>query len=413
MAGSQKPKLPGLGNPAVHPRLNWASSLVGPVCLALLVLLHWRAPTGAIWVRFGVLSAAATASSWQSAPWHMIRRNERFAGAVIDLSDVFIIAAMFLLPAPMALLVSTGSFLMTWARDRIPFYKIAFNVSMYFTCGGLGWLVFHALPHSSHGQWLLAAAAGSALFLLVNMLGSMLARYAMRGIVITSWKDFWFRGYPWLEQVMCAGCAMLIAALWLLAPVFEVLALLPLVTLYRVLWFREVETESRTDGKTALFNSNYFSRTAKVEIARSLRNSYPLTLIMGDLDHLRMVNNARGHLAGDAAIVRAARVIRENVREVDVPCRFGGEEFAVLLPHAGMEEALQIAERLRQEIADSWPSDPRTGEAFQITMSLGVAELDAADPALQTLMQSADDALYAAKHAGRNCVQAALVPQPA
>jgi diguanylate cyclase (GGDEF)-like protein len=410
--GSQQPKLPGVRNPAVHPRLNWAASLVGPLFLVPLVLLHWRTPAGAIWVRFVVLGLAATVSSWQSAPWHMIRRNERFTGAVIDLSDVFIIGAVFLLPAPLAAIVSGGSFLMTWARDDVPLYKIAFNVSMYITCGGLAWMVFHALPRHANGPWLLAAAAASLVFLVVNMLGSLLARYVMRGIPVTSWQDLLYRAYPWLEQVMCAGCAVLIAALWRLAPVFEVLALLPLTTLYRVLWFREVETASRSDGKTGLFNSNYFTRTSKVEIARALRNDYPLTLIMCDLDHLRRVNNSRGHLAGDAAIVLASHVIRDNVREVDIPCRFGGEEFAVLLPHAGMDEALQIAERLRAEIADAWPKDPRTGEAFQITTSVGVAALDPDDPALQTLMQRADDALYAAKHAGRNCVQAARVEQP-
>ena len=403
--GSQQSQLPGARDPAVHPRLNWLASSAGPLCLAVLVVLYWRAPTQSEWWRFSALLLLAAASSWQSAPWHMIRRNERFAGAVIDLSDVFVIVAVLLLPGPLAVLVSLGAF-MSWVRDDVPLYKIALNLSMYMTCGTLAWLAFHSLPNRTNGEWLLAAGAGSAVFLVVNILGSTLARYAIRGIAVTSWKDLAYRHYPWFEQVMCAGCALLIPALWRLAPVYEILALLPLTTLYRVLWFREVETASRTDGKTGLFNSNYFTRTAKVEIARALRNDYPLTLIMGDLDHLRQVNNARGHLAGDAAIVRTAQVLRENVREVDIPCRFGGEEFAILLPHADLGEALEIAERLREAVATAWPADPRTGERFQIKMSLGVARLDAEDPAIQTLMQRADDALYAAKHAGRDCVRA-------
>jgi diguanylate cyclase (GGDEF)-like protein len=351
---------------------------------------------------FAVLLLAATLSSWESAPWQM-RRNERFQGLIIDLSDVFVIAGIFLLPGALAAVTSIGSFLLVWRKERVPAYKIAFNASMYMTCSVCGWLVFDGLGHAGHGRWLVAAGIAGAIFLTLNMLGALLARYVMRGIPVRSWREFG-NTYPWLEQILCAGCAVLVAALWRTAPVFEVLAVLPLTTLYRVLWFRQVEIASQSDAKTGLANVAYFTTTAEREITRALRAGYPLSVILGDLDELRKINNARGHLAGDAAIVLTGQIFREHVREVDLPCRFGGEEFAVLLPHAGLQDAYQIAERLREALDHTPAEDPRTGDGFRVTMSLGVATLDPHNPALQILLQRADDALYDAKRSGRNRV---------
>jgi diguanylate cyclase (GGDEF)-like protein len=400
--GGRPSSLPGVHDPVPHsPRLTAAATAAGPLLLAW-AFTRVSAPSGSIWGMFAVLLLAATLSSWESAPWQ-VRRNERFQGLIIDLSDVFVIAGVVLLPAALAALTSAGSFLLVWRKDRLPFYKIAFNASMYMTCSVAGRVAFDALGHHGHARWLLAASAAGAVFLILNMLGALLARYVMRGIPVRSWQDFG-NSYPWLEQILCAGSAVLLAALWRTAPVFEVLAVLPLTTLYRVLWFRQVEIASQSDAKTGLANVAYFTATAEREITRALRAGYPLSVILGDLDDLRRINNERGHLAGDAAIVLSAQILRDHVREVDLPCRFGGEEFAVLLPHAGLQEACQIAERLREELDRTPAEDPRTGDGFRVTMSLGVATLDPGNPALQLLIQRADDALYDAKRSGRNRV---------
>lgn len=401
--GGRPSSLPGVHDPVVHsPRLTAAATIVGPAFLAL-ALTRLSTPNTKTWGMFAVLVLAATLSSWESAPWHAARHNERFQGLIIDLSDVFVIAAVFLLPAALAALTSAGSFLLAWRKDRLPAFKIAFNASMYLTCSVAGRYAFDAFSRTSHAEWLLAASAAAAVFLLVNMLGALLARYVMRGIPVRSWKDLG-SAYPWLEQVLCAGGAVLVAALWRTAPVFEILAVPPLVTLYRVLWFRHVEIASQSDAKTGLANVAYFTATSEREITRALRAGYPLSVILTDLDDLRSINNQRGHLAGDAAIQLTAQILREQVREVDLPCRFGGEEFAVLLPHAGPQEAYQIAERLREALDHTPAEDPRTREGFRVTMSLGVATLDPSSPALQLLLQRADDALYEAKRSGRNRV---------
>jgi len=410
--GTSPSSLASVRDPVAHaPRLVALATLAGPACLAALAL-GFRLPSASTWLRFAVLLVAVTVAGLQSAPWQVARRNDGFEGLLIDVSDVFVIGAVFVLPGLLAALIGAGSFALMWAKDRLPAYKVAYNASMYAACGSAAWVLFHALDGRGDARWLAAAAAGAAAFLVLNMLGAVLARYVMRGIAVRGWRDVSV-DYPWLEESLCASCGVLMAALWRTAPVFEILALVPLTTLYRVLWFREVQTASRSDAKTGLFNAEYFMRTAERELVRARRADYPLSVILADLDDLRSINNSRGHLAGDAAILVAARALRAHVREVDLPCRFGGEEFAVLLPHAGPEEALAIAERLRQEVERTAAEDPRTGERFAVTLSLGVASLTGEDFALQGLIQRADDALYEAKREGRNRIRPARAAEVA
>jgi diguanylate cyclase (GGDEF)-like protein len=165
---------------------------------------------------------------------------------------------------------------------------------------------------------------------------------------------------------------------------------------------RLVERQAVTDGLTDLANRRQFEEALAAEINRAQRFGGTLALILADLDNFKQVNDRYGHQAGDEVLRRFADVLRETVRDVDVPARYGGEEFAVLLPQTDMEGAERLAERLRQAVAER-PLTTRPGALVACTASFGVASFpDSSTPA--ALFAAADEALYRAKAAGKNRV---------
>jgi diguanylate cyclase (GGDEF)-like protein len=137
-----------------------------------------------------------------------------------------------------------------------------------------------------------------------------------------------------------------------------------------------------------------------------------LSLIMLDLDHFKAVNDEYGHPTGDAVLAVLGQLIAGSMRAYDIAARIGGEEFAVVLPEVGLDDATMFAERLRLEIADSRVTSA-AGTAFSVTVSLGLATLATHGPTRAKMVAQADAALYAAKRAGRNQVAVApTVPLP-
>ena len=159
---------------------------------------------------------------------------------------------------------------------------------------------------------------------------------------------------------------------------------------------------ANTDGLTGVLNRRRFMELSRQEVARSQRYRGPLSLIMLDVDHFKLVNDSHGHEVGDEVLVSLAQVCRGVLRQVDLFGRVGGEEFMALLPETDLIGAVRVAERLRREIADQEvsPSQP----SVRITISLGVARLDQ-EMLLNELMKTADDALYQAKQKGRDRVE--------
>ncbi|MEP7357775.1 MAG: diguanylate cyclase [Anaerolineales bacterium] len=164
--------------------------------------------------------------------------------------------------------------------------------------------------------------------------------------------------------------------------------------------FAEVQLASITDGLTGLYNRRQLMMLAEREFQRTRRFQRPLSAIMLDIDHFKQVNDSYGHAAGDQVIAEVARRIAANVRTVDLPGRYGGEEFVLLLPETALPGAGLLAERLRQAIGSS--AIPTVAGPLPVTASLGVAT-DAADVTnAASLISRADAALYAAKEGGRN-----------
>ena len=169
---------------------------------------------------------------------------------------------------------------------------------------------------------------------------------------------------------------------------------------------RLVERQANTDGLTELPNRRQFEEALEAEISRAERFGGELALVLADLDDFKQVNDRYGHQAGDDVLRTFAGILRETVREIDLPSRYGGEEFAVLLPQTDIDGAHNLAERLRRALA-SRPMTTQPGSLVAVTASFGVASFPAAaTPA--ALFAAADDALYQAKHAGKNCVVSAV-----
>jgi diguanylate cyclase (GGDEF)-like protein len=171
--------------------------------------------------------------------------------------------------------------------------------------------------------------------------------------------------------------------------------------------FQKVREQALTDPLTGVYNRRYFFEMGNLEIEQARRSGRGLGVILLDLDHFKQVNDTYGHLAGDQILAQVAHILREQVRSSDVICRYGGEEFAVLLPEINMMGALQVAERLNQEIYRTSVTS-RKGEV-RVSVSMGVAMLDAETHTIDDMLHQADRALYAAKQAGRNCVR--YIPQ--
>jgi len=180
---------------------------------------------------------------------------------------------------------------------------------------------------------------------------------------------------------------------------------------------RLLESEERyralsvTDSLTGLFNRRHFFELAGKEFRRVERHSLPVAIIMLDIDHFKLVNDTRGHASGDKVLQAVAQCLRSSLRQNDIAGRYGGEEFVVLLPETDLEAAKLVAERFRSGIAE----EPMAveGGALAVTASLGVSAYvgkgssnGSVDHLVETIVDQADQALYQAKHSGRNRVVA-------
>jgi diguanylate cyclase (GGDEF)-like protein len=181
------------------------------------------------------------------------------------------------------------------------------------------------------------------------------------------------------------------------------------VALDNALLLKRAEALSVTDDLTHLYNSRYLNQVLRRETKRASRSGRPLSLLFIDLDGFKAVNDTYGHLFGSRALVEAAAVIRQSARETDVVSRFGGDEFALVLPDTGGEGAFAVGERIRERIA-AHKFLAGDGLNIHLTGSVGVATLPDVAASSEELVQAADKAMYAVKETGKNGIQAAVAP---
>jgi len=167
-----------------------------------------------------------------------------------------------------------------------------------------------------------------------------------------------------------------------------------------------LEQQVNTDHLTQLYNKKHFWHALSQELDRTQRSLQPTTLIMMDIDHFKSFNDNYGHLVGDKVLAHLASLITDSVRSIDIACRYGGEEFTIILPSTPLLVGAQVAERLRSRVEQSPLVTAQ--DRLNITISLGVdvcIKRDALTP--EQLVASADRQLYRAKQQGRNQVQCA------
>jgi diguanylate cyclase (GGDEF)-like protein len=166
------------------------------------------------------------------------------------------------------------------------------------------------------------------------------------------------------------------------------------------------KTMASTDGLTGIYNRRGFETRVVETLAAAGRNGLGVSLLMIDIDHFKRLNDEFGHLLGDEVLRQVAKLFSQHVRKNDVVCRYGGEEFAILLPETTTERAHAVAEKLRRVVGDhQFPGVPQS-----VTISLGIADSPTHAATRDELVRAADAALYAAKQNGRNRVEMAQQP---
>jgi diguanylate cyclase (GGDEF)-like protein len=321
---------------------------------------------------------------------------------------VFLAAAALLLRPGLALLVAALHYVPSWIRRRKPWRISVFNLAkavltIVAAAGVFRVLVDHAHWFSADERFAFAGAAACAAFVVVDHV--LLARM----IVLTSSRSFLQTGLFGFESLSTdIGLFALgvgVAGYWHTNVWLTLFVLTPLVIIHRAMFVPQLENEAKVDAKTGLYNVREFATALQTEVARAQRFGRPLALIMADLDYLRTINNTFGHLAGDAVLTGIAEIFRAEVREYDVPARFGGEEFSVLLPETTRDEAVEVAERIRLAVEAREFRVETNEEPIRATVSIGVACMPADAVEATALIHAADVAVYAAKHGGRNRVE--------
>jgi diguanylate cyclase (GGDEF)-like protein len=178
------------------------------------------------------------------------------------------------------------------------------------------------------------------------------------------------------------------------------------IALDNALRMQRAEALSVTDDLTQLYNSRYLSQVLRRETKRASRSGRPLSLLFIDLDGFKSINDTHGHLYGSSALVEAAGVIRVSARETDIVARFGGDEFALVLPDTGSDGATAVGERVRDKIA-AHRFLLSEGLDIRLTVSVGVATLPDVAASAEQLIHAADEAMYWVKDHGKNGIYVA------
>ena len=321
---------------------------------------------------------------------------------------VFLIPAALILPPELLVLVAVVQMVPEWLKMRYRWYLQTFNILDYSLSAMAAWFV---------GKWLIlehAGIANDALRLSLAGLASCIVFVAVNHILLAVMLRL-ARGFTLREtglfdaeyvatDLVLAALGVAVYAFWETNPWLVPFALTPLFLIHRSLSVPALQAEARVDPKTGLFNARHFAAALSEEIGRARRFERPMSLIMADLDLLRDINNTYGHLAGDAVLKGIADAFRSQLRHYDVPARFGGEEFSILLPETPPEQAMEIAERIRRAVAERTFDVETSSEPIRATVSIGVAGFPKDGTDANELIHQADLAVYRAKLQGRNRV---------
>ncbi|MDQ2980903.1 MAG: diguanylate cyclase [Actinomycetota bacterium] len=365
--------------------------------VAAVPLLSRLQPDTRGWTTFVILGVIAAV-----AQLFVVRtpRNQSYHTTI-----VFLIPAAMLLPPELVALMGLIQHIPEWLKNRSAWYIQIFNICNWTLAILAASASFHGilqLGNGSHIDYALAGLGAAGSIVAVNHVLMAPMLHLARGHSIRESGLFSFPSLSTDLVLAMLGVAM--ATFWHGNPWLIPFAVAPLLLIHRSLSVPQLQEEARVDPKTGLFNARHFAVALNEELIRAERFERPLSLVMADLDLLRDINNTYGHLAGDAVLQGVAEVFRAQLRHYDVPARFGGEEFAILLPETPPEQAFEIAERIRRAVAGHSFDVETSSEPIRATISIGVAGFPRDGTDANELIHQADLAVYRAKLQGRNRV---------
>lgn len=302
-----------------------------------------------------------------------------------------------------AILVIVVSNVVEWIWNKPPWFIQLFNTGSYLVVMQVASIVYEWInPARSPDTW------QTALALMFSMATFNLLNHLMVGLVIwfargeTFKKSGVFDFFPLMLDLSLLYLGASLSIVWNHNALALGLFLVPLYLIYSTLRVPALERKTEIDSKTGLFNHEYFKNQLNNELSRANRFNRPLCIVLADLDLLRNINNTYGHLAGDDVLIGVAKVLKAAVRDYDVVSRFGGEEFAILLPETTLAQAYERAELIRKTVEDMEFSVSASVTSIRATMSFGIAQRENSAQTADEIIHNADLALYHSKLSGRN-----------
>ena len=408
-------RIPAPQDWAIWKLTRWVTCFVILVVLADAVLLAVEA--GQVRVHVHDLALFAGLLICSAATVELTRRVGENLGFVKDVYAVWELPVAMLLPLAYVPVLPAIRFALTqWRIRRVPAYRRVFSAAAiglsYVTAALVFRLLIHLVPGAAANPaghalaWMPFVAVAAAVQWIVNQ---SLVLTAIKG----SNPDVRLRDEQFAREPMYNDVSELcVAVLVTFCVAYSWIALVfafPFITLLqRSVRHARLLQDARADSKTGLLNAATWENGATTELARAVRTRTQLAVALLDIDRFKVINDTYGHLTGDEVLKEIAHTLKTMLREYDLAGRFGGEEFALLLPQTRAVDAFRIAERIRSAISGLCIIAPGAtgGERVHVTVSIGVAALDSGSKReYAELMAAADAALYRAKGCGRDQVQ--------
>jgi diguanylate cyclase (GGDEF)-like protein len=394
---------------------RWVAAFVVLVVLADAAVL--AVATSRVSIHVHDLGLFAGLLICSAATVELTRRAGENHGVIKDVYAVWELPVAILLPLAYVPLVPVMRTALTqWRIRRAPVYRRVFSAAAIGLSYVTAALVFRELIHVIPGA--AANPAGHALTWMPLVAVCAAVQWVVNQILIwtaikgsnpdVKLRDEQFAREPMYNDVSELCVAVLVTFCLAYSWIALVFAFPFITLLQRSVRHARLLADARADSKTGLLNAATWERGATSELARAVRTGTQLAVALLDIDRFKMVNDTHGHLIGDEVLKEIAHTLKTMLREYDLAGRFGGEEFALLLPQTRAVDAFRIAERIRSAISGLCIIAPGVtgGERVHVTVSIGVAALDSGGKReYAELMAAADAALYRAKSGGRDQVQ--------